>query len=220
MSTEYSSFSQGQMQPPSMPQQQQPESSRPNDGYRIYFRKLRETYDHIQTGRLAQGGSSLLEASDALLTRVEELGMLCATFGAEFPLTPPGLTRDDENAHEQRLKMWKDFNLCWLAFMQKLKDNLDGVVQSGGLPPHPQSIVTPAFLDKMADKLIAWADSVEKYGLVDYETGVWEEEILEGMAEDRVSCRILTTTVAGECRSIFESSPDIFAALAPQQRPP
>lgn len=82
MSTEYPSFGQGQMQPPSMPQQQ-PESTRPTDGYRIYYRKLRETYDHIQMGRLAQGGPSLLEASDALLSRVEELGSLNATLDGE-----------------------------------------------------------------------------------------------------------------------------------------
>lgn len=136
-------------------------------------------------------------------------------------LTWPGLNKDDDHAHERRLKMWKEFNLCWLAFMQKLKDTLETVVvHSAQVPARPVNIITPVFLDKMADKLIAWANSVEPFGLVDYETGIWEEEILEGMAENCVECTMLTMIVAGDCRSIFESSPELFAALAPQQRPP
>jgi len=144
----YPSFeSSSQMQPPpAQPQpQQQVQPPRPSEGYRVYLRKVRETFEHIHAGRLALGGQTLLDASEALLTRIEELG----------------LTKDDENLQDQRVKMWKNFNLCWLAFMQRLKDTLEEILRTGQQPAQPQSVITLLFLDRMGDKLVAWADSVE-----------------------------------------------------------
>lgn len=33
-------------------------------------------------------------------------------------------------------------------------------------------------IQSMVDELVGLADSIEKYGLVDYEMGVWEEQIV------------------------------------------
>jgi len=63
--------------------------------------------------------------------------------------------------------------------MQKEKESLQAL--SGGQRlPSSQNIIPMDQLARMVEALIGWCDSVEKYGLVDYEIGIWEEEILEG----------------------------------------
>lgn len=43
----------------------------------------------------------------------------------------------------------------------------------------PQSIMGPRDLERLSSELVRLCDSVEKHGLVDYQMGVAEEEIME-----------------------------------------
>jgi len=43
---------------------------------------------------------------------------------------------------------------------------------------YPETLMTQAFINKMAKGLIRMCDAVEKYGLVDYQYGVAEEQII------------------------------------------
>lgn len=43
---------------------------------------------------------------------------------------------------------------------------------------HPQSLMTQNFINRMAKDLIRMCDAVEKHGLVDYQYGVAEEQII------------------------------------------
>jgi hypothetical protein len=45
-------------------------------------------------------------------------------------------------------------------------------------PPSPQSVIEYDFLEKMGTQLVKNCDNMEKHGLVDYQMGVWEEEIV------------------------------------------
>lgn len=47
------------------------------------------------------------------------------------------------------------------------------------LPP-PQTILQEDFLNRMGRELIRLCDGMERHGLVDYQMGVWEEEIISG----------------------------------------
>lgn len=47
-------------------------------------------------------------------------------------------------------------------------------------PVPPQSVIQQDFLEKMGRDLVRLCDSMERHGLVDYEMGVWEEEIIGG----------------------------------------
>jgi hypothetical protein len=43
-----------------------------------------------------------------------------------------------------------------------------------------QSLVSKAMIKKMGNELIRLCDGIERHGLVDYQYGVWEDQITEG----------------------------------------
>jgi len=93
-------------------------------------------------------------------------------------LTVAGLVRDDETYYQQRLQLWDEFNTCWLSTLQKQKAMTQEMVNTGQRPPPPKSLIDYDFLEKMGTQLVKNCDSMEKHGLVDYQMGVWEEEIV------------------------------------------
>lgn len=86
--------------------------------------------------------------------------------------------RDEENHYGQRLKLWEEFNTCWLATLQKQKAATQDMINTGQRPQHPKTLIEYDFLEKMGTQLIKNCDNMEKHGLVDYQMGVWEEEII------------------------------------------
>ena len=46
--------------------------------------------------------------------------------------------------------------------------------------PENQTLLQEAFLERMARELVRMCDVMERHGLVDYEMGIWEEEIMNG----------------------------------------
>lgn len=67
-----------------------------------------------------------------------------------------------------------DFNICWLALGQKQKDLTEDAI----LYRISDSNILPVeTIQAMVDELIRLCDSIEQWGLVDYDRGVWEEEI-------------------------------------------
>lgn len=86
-----------------------------------------------------------------------------------------GLTSDDQNLHSDRIKLWNDFNHAWLGIFQAQKDLMEGGMQLG----RNQTLITEENLKKMGDDLIRLCDQIERHGLVDYQYGVWEEQIEE-----------------------------------------
>lgn len=96
-----------------------------------------------------------------------------------FQLTPTtGLVHDDQGLHGERTKLWDEFNTCWLAVLQRQKEDTQEMLNSGQPPNPPQSILQLEVLERMGTELVRLCDSMEKHGLVDYQMGVWEEEIL------------------------------------------
>ena len=71
--------------------------------------------------------------------------------------------------------MWKDFNICWLALGQKQKDLTEEAMHYRTSAPN---IIRSESLQAMIDELIKLCDAIEQHGLVDYDRGVWEEEIV------------------------------------------
>lgn len=86
-----------------------------------------------------------------------------------------GLTSDDQNLHSDRIKLWNDFNHAWLATFQAQKELMD----SGRPLGRGQTLITLDGLKKLGDELVRLCDSIERHGLVDYQYGVWEEQITE-----------------------------------------
>ncbi len=85
-----------------------------------------------------------------------------------------GLTVDDEDLYESRVKLWKNFNHAWLGLLAKQKE----MMWSSKALHRSQSLISFEDLQKMAQELIRLCDGIERFGLVDYEYGVWEERIM------------------------------------------
>lgn len=92
-----------------------------------------------------------------------------------------GLVRDDSNLHADRLKLWEDFNICWLSVLQTQKEVTEQMQQSGRNPLPQQSVLSYEFMESMGKEIVRLCDIMEKHGLVDYQMGIWEEEIISSM---------------------------------------
>ncbi|KAL2162786.1 hypothetical protein VTH06DRAFT_6622 [Thermothelomyces fergusii] len=134
-----------------------------DEAYLRYQTALKEIFQNIRNGVLATASESLLVISDWLLSHVVELG----------------LTSDDQSLHEGRIKLWNDFNHAWLAMFQKQKE----MMESGQQIQRPQSLISKEGLQKMGKDLLRLCDGVERHGLVDYQYGVWEEQIIDILEE-------------------------------------
>jgi hypothetical protein len=102
---------------------------------------------------------------------------------ADAKITIPGLTSDDQNLHEERIKLWNDFNHAWLAIFQRQKE----MMESGQQLQRTQTLISPEGLKKMGKSLVKYCDIIERYGLVDYQYGVWEEQIIDSMCHPAVA---------------------------------
>ena len=91
----------------------------------------------------------------------------------------PGLTHDDQIKHAERVSFWDNFNICWLALLQRQEDETRQMVDSGRPPAPPQNLLPKESLEEIGNELVSLCDSLEKHGLVDYQMGVSEQEIIE-----------------------------------------
>lgn len=59
------------------------------------------------------------------------------------------------------------------------KDLTQGLLQTTHQTPHV-SLLDTVTMEQMGKELVQLCDRLEEHGLVDYQMGVWEEEILSG----------------------------------------
>ncbi|KAL9094182.1 MAG: hypothetical protein Q9165_003597 [Trypethelium subeluteriae] len=140
-----------------------------DSAYETYQTALRETFQFTHDGRLAEAAETLLRISSWLLQNAESLG----------------LVRDDATVHAERLKLWDEFNKCWLAVLQRQREVIQHLLRTGQSPQPPESMIDHNYLERMGRDLVRLCDNLEKHGLVDYQMGVWEEEITSCKASDR-----------------------------------
>ena len=81
--------------------------------------------------------------------------------------------------HDQRLNMWTEFNYSWLALLQRQKEVTEQMKRHNQDPALSDSLLDARSLEHIGKEMIRLCDEVERYGLVDYEMGVAEEEILD-----------------------------------------
>jgi hypothetical protein len=116
-----------------------------------------------------------------------------------------GLTVDEVTLHADRIRLWGEFNTAWLSIFQKQKDMLE----SGQRIQPPQTLMSQDFISKMAKDLIRMCDAVEKHGLVDYQYGVAEEQIIMSKsplkAIAHVNFDLFGLLVLTECLDLQES---------------
>jgi len=90
-----------------------------------------------------------------------------------------GLTRDDDTLHDDRIRLWDEFNNAWLTSLQQQHDMTEEMIQNGRQPPEPQSILSVQSLEDLSKELVRLCDNIERHGLVDFQMGVAEEQIID-----------------------------------------
>ncbi|KAI9890862.1 MAG: hypothetical protein M1814_003501 [Vezdaea aestivalis] len=148
-------------------QDQAYERNRIDEAYNEYKEGIRRTFTHIRNGNLVDGSQALLDVSTWLLTNAVELGIV----------------RDEQEVYNERIKMWDEFNHCWLAVLQKQKDVTINMLESTLPAMHSVNLIPEDFLEKLGQELVRLCDGMERHGLVDYQMGVWEEQILDLLTE-------------------------------------
>lgn len=78
----------------------------------------------------------------------------------------------------ERVNMWTEFNLCWLALLQRQKENTEQMLHLDQQLTPSDNLMGNRFLERLGSELVRLCDSIERHGLVDYEMGVAEEEII------------------------------------------
>ncbi|KAK5720581.1 hypothetical protein LTR17_014837 [Elasticomyces elasticus] len=194
----YATYSQ-QTQQTQAPQQQQyavqPPEQSADEAFVAYNSNIRSIFGQVREGTLRDVGQQLLQISQYLLGNVETLG----------------LTRDDEALHDDRIRLWDEFNRAWLTTLQRQFDMTQDSIQAGQPLREPHSIMTPQTLEQLSRELVRLCDSIEKHGLVDYQMGVAEEEIVELI----IRCLALLDSPSG--RTGVETQED--SSMAPPRRP-
>jgi hypothetical protein len=93
---------------------------------------------------------------------------------------------------------------------QKQKDLTQAVLHTGRQPPNT-SLLTIDVMEKMGNDLVRLCDKMEPHGLVDYQMGIWEEEILSGKvlnvlsADDKLVI-LNVLIVLGQCLDLIEGA--------------
>ena len=170
---------------PAIFEQEEAPTEAPNfdQAYNDYQDALRRTFERARNGAIVEAGESLLEISRWLLGHATQLGKAVLVRTLNPTDCRLGLVHDDKAVYEHRLKMWDEFNTCWLAVLQRQKENTQAMLDTGRPPRPPQSILSVAALKSMGDELVGLCDGLERHGLVDYQIGVWEEEIISSESD-------------------------------------
>ncbi|CAO0796777.1 unnamed protein product [Mucor circinelloides] len=115
-------------------------------------KQLKNTLDHVEQRNMVSGFQTLSKATGAVVDHCEQLG----------------LTSDDHpyNAID-REQFWAGLNNCWLYALAQRHE-----------PSSDAERLTDQHLYSLREMVVSWADKLERFGLVDYEMGWWEADIL------------------------------------------
>jgi hypothetical protein len=76
--------------------------------------------------------------------------------------------------HADRIELWHDFNIAWEALGQKQKEITEEALR---IRRQPSDILSADTIRSLMDDLVGMCDQLDQYGLVDFEMGIWEEQI-------------------------------------------
>nr|KAK5433472.1 hypothetical protein LTR18_010715 [Exophiala xenobiotica] len=144
-------------------------------GLRDYRQQIKLTFDAIVAGRVTEASDKVLAATRWLVASVSALGEFTTNLLGEQALIVQGLQHDDENRYEERIELWTELNLCWEAIAQKQKEITEEALRTTRLPA---DILSGETITHLVDELVSLCDQLEQYGLVDFELGIWEEQII------------------------------------------
>lgn len=171
--------------------------------YERYQYDLRTINQDISEGKLEEAAPLLITLSKDLLGNVGSLGTPKFNIGLQVADSQEGLISDKKEEwsamYEDRLKLWNEFNLLWEALLQRQFENTENVINLKRRPASPQSILDKRALTEMGNELVRLCDSVEQHGLVDYEMGVAEEQIISSESTQHMRLKNENSSINQRC---------------------
>lgn len=74
------------------------------------------------------------------------------------------------------MKLWNDLNHAWLALGQRQID----MMQPSQQLERWQRLLSKNTIVEMGNEIVRLSDGLERHALVDYQYGLWEDEIIAG----------------------------------------
>ena len=96
--------------------------------------------------------------------------------------------------------------------LQRQEDDTKQMLDSGRPPAQPRTLLPKESLEEMGNELVSLCDGLEKHGLVDYQMGVSEQEIIESKPK---SIRIFATDMrifSSNCEAVLSRCVDLVGS--------
>lgn len=155
------------------------------DSLAEYSRLIKQTNTHSIHGRLVEARTSLLALSRWLLQNLELLGEQDQNYQSASCLGFEGLTQDVDGegdewraTYEQRLQFWRDLHHSWLVLLQRQWDDMRPLRDARTNRSKNGAMLSKTLLEELGDEVVRVGDALEKFGLVDYEMGFQEGELI------------------------------------------
>ncbi|KAG0367639.1 hypothetical protein BC939DRAFT_458588 [Gamsiella multidivaricata] len=113
--------------------------------------ELQNVLEYVDHGMILKSFEALSRLTDIAVANCENLGLA-----------------SDSASIGQKAGFWTGLNNCWLF----------AISHYGNARSEDQRLQEP-HLHHLYNSVKTWADALEKYGLVNYELGFWEQDILE-----------------------------------------
>ncbi|KAJ2001409.1 hypothetical protein GGI04_003748 [Coemansia thaxteri] len=118
--------------------------------------ELKRVLDGVNDGRILESFDILSKVTDAVVVSCEALGL-----ASELPVV--------ETFH--RDNFWRALNHCWLVALQNVSKARTY-----------EDRLREEHIVHLQCSVVRWADALDKFGLVDYEMGFWEADILGSLS--------------------------------------
>lgn len=89
-----------------------------------------------------------------------------------------GFTVDHDDRKELKTGFWDNVNNAWLATLQHQRDLTREMMLTNQPLRNSDAIISAGALERLGDEVVKFCDDIEKYGLVDYQMGFREEDII------------------------------------------
>ncbi|KAJ1789067.1 hypothetical protein LPJ59_005415, partial [Coemansia sp. RSA 2399] len=117
--------------------------------------ELKRVLDGINEGKILSSFDILSKVTDAVVVSCEALGL-----ASEVPVV--------ETFH--RDNFWRALNQCWLVALQNVS-----------AARADEDRLREEHILHLKESVVQWGNKLDQYGLVDYEMGFWESDIIDSL---------------------------------------
>jgi hypothetical protein len=150
----------------------------------VFEQRIHAVFSNVKAEKLREAGDQLTDNMQCLKTHIQRWGESTVTIhfrcvsvlALRFLL---GFTIDDDSSKEQRMRFWNQVNIAWLTTLQHQHDLVREMRRTKQSTRSSDVIISARKLEQLGEGVVSFCNDVQEYGLVDYQMGFWEEQIME-----------------------------------------